>query len=77
MQPDFADVHFNEAMCRLLIGDLYRGWEKNEWRWETAQIRNGKRSFSQALWLGSDEIAGKTILLHAEQGLGDTIQFCR
>src|ERR1700722_11423916 len=77
VQPDFADVHFNEAMCRLLIGDLYRGWEKNEWRWETAQIRNGKRSFSQPLWLGSDEIAGKTILLHAEQGLGDTIQFCR
>ncbi len=77
VQPDFADVHFNEAMCRLLIGDLYRGWEKNEWRWETEQIRNAKRSFSQPLWLGSDEIAGKTILLHAEQGLGDTIQFCR
>jgi tetratricopeptide (TPR) repeat protein len=77
VRPDFADAHFNEAMCRLLIGDLYRGWEKNEWRWETAQIRNAKRSFSQPLWLGSDEIAGKTILLHAEQGLGDTIQFCR
>jgi Glycosyltransferase family 9 (heptosyltransferase) len=64
-------------MCRLLIGDLYRGWEKNEWRWETEQIRHGKRSFPQPLWLGSDEIAGKSVLLHAEQGLGDTIQFCR
>jgi tetratricopeptide (TPR) repeat protein len=76
-RPDFADAHFNEAMCRLLIGDLYRGWEKSEWRWETEQIRNGKRSFPQPLWLGSNEIAGKTILLHAEQGLGDTIQFGR
>jgi tetratricopeptide (TPR) repeat protein len=77
VRPDFADAHFNEGMCRLLIGDLYRGWAKSEWRWETEQIRNAKRSFSQRLWLGSDEIASKTILLHAEQGLGDTIQFCR
>ena len=77
VRPDFADAHFNEAMCRLLIGDLYRGWEKSEWRWETEQIRNGKRDLSQPLWLGSEEIAGKTILLHAEQGLGDTIQFGR
>ena len=77
LRPDFADAHYNEALCRLLFGDFARGWEKNEWRWETEQIRNAKRSFPQPLWLGSDEIAGKTILLHAEQGLGDTIQFCR
>ncbi len=77
VRPDFADAHFNEAMCRLLIGDFDRGWEKNEWRWQTEQLRDGKRSFSQPLWLGSDAIAGKTILLHAEQGLGDTIQFGR
>ncbi len=77
MRPDLADAHFNEAMCRLLIGDFDRGWEKNEWRWGTEQLKGGKRSFSQPLWLGSDEVAGKTILLHAEQGLGDTIQFGR
>jgi tetratricopeptide (TPR) repeat protein len=76
-RPDFADGHFNEAMCRLLIGDFDLGWEKNEWRWETEQLRNGKRSFAQPLWRGSEAIAGKTILLHAEQGLGDTIQFSR
>src|SRR6516225_11874504 len=34
-RPDFADAHFNEGMCRLLIGDLPRGWEKAEWRWGT------------------------------------------
>jgi tetratricopeptide (TPR) repeat protein len=77
IRPDFADAHFNEALCRLLLGDFARGWDKNEWRWGTAQLANAKRVFAQPLWLGSDEIAGKTVLLHAEQGLGDTIQFCR
>jgi hypothetical protein len=61
----------------MLIGDFNRGWEKNEWRWETEQGRNEKRNFAQPLWVGSDEITGKTILLHAEQGFGDTIQFSR
>jgi hypothetical protein len=77
VRPDYADAHFNEALCRMLIGDFKRGWEKHEWRWETAQLRSGKRNFAQPLWVGSSEIAGKTVLLHAEQGIGDTIQFCR
>jgi tetratricopeptide (TPR) repeat protein len=76
-RPDFADAHFSEALCRLMIGHLDRGWEKYEWRWETDNQRPAKRGFMQPLWLGQEEIAGKTILLHAEQGLGDTIQFCR
>jgi tetratricopeptide (TPR) repeat protein len=75
--PDYADAHFHEALCRLRIGDFDRGWEKYEWRWETENQRLAKRGFTQPLWLGQEEIAGKTILLHAEQGLGDTIQFCR
>ena len=77
LRPDYAEAHFNEALCRMLIGDLNRGWEKHEWRWESKQVRNDKRNFAQPLWLGSNEITGKTILLHAEQGFGDTIQFCR
>jgi tetratricopeptide (TPR) repeat protein len=77
VRPDYAKAHYDEAICRLLIGDLARGFEKYEWRWETEQLAEGKRKFSQPLWLGSDEITGKTILLHAEQGLGDTLQFCR
>jgi tetratricopeptide (TPR) repeat protein len=77
LRPDFADAHYNEAMCRLLLGDLERGLQKHEWRWQTTLLRDRKRDFSQPLWLGSDTIEGKTILLHAEQGLGDTIQFCR
>jgi tetratricopeptide (TPR) repeat protein len=77
LRPDFADAHYNEAMCRLLLGDFERGWQKHEWRWQTAQLKNAKRDVPQPLWLGSDAIRGKTIFLHAEQGLGDTIQFCR
>ena len=72
-----AEAHFNEAICRILIGDLERGFEKYEWRWESRQGKKDKRSFAQPLWLGADDVADKTVLLHAEQGLGDTIQFCR
>ena len=77
LRPDYADAHFNEAICRLLMGEFDRGWEKHEWRWQTEQLRTGRRHFAQELWLGSNEVAGKTMLLHAEQGFGDTIQFCR
>lgn len=77
LRPDFADAHYNEALCRLLLGDMRRGWEQHEWRWQTGQFKQDKRNFTQPLWLGSGELAGKTILLHAEQGFGDTIQFCR
>jgi tetratricopeptide (TPR) repeat protein len=77
LRPDFAEAHHNEALCRLLNGDMRSGWKRHEWRWGTAQLKHEKRSFPQPLWLGSDKIAGKTILLHAEQGFGDTIQFCR
>jgi tetratricopeptide (TPR) repeat protein len=76
-RPDYGEVHYGAAMCRLLIGDFERGWEQHEWRWQTDSLRSSKRNFAQTLWLGSDDIAGKTILLHAEQGLGDTLQFCR
>jgi tetratricopeptide (TPR) repeat protein len=77
IKPDHAEVHVNEALCRLLLGDFERGWEKYEWRWATAHLRDHKRTFPQPQWLGADEIAGKTVLLHAEQGLGDTVQFAR
>jgi tetratricopeptide (TPR) repeat protein len=77
LRPDLADAHFSEALCRLLIGDFAAGWEKQEWRWQTSQLSAAKRNFRQPQWTGADDIAGKTILLHAEQGFGDTLQFCR
>jgi hypothetical protein len=78
MRPDFAEAHFHEGCCRLLTGDFQRGWQKYEWRWLLADQRaEARRNFSQPLWTGVQDIAGKTLLLHAEQGFGDTIQFCR
>jgi tetratricopeptide (TPR) repeat protein len=69
LRPDYAEALYNEALCRLLISDFGRGWEQHEWRWETEQLRSGKRNFSQPQWTGQKNIAAETILLHAEQGV--------
>ncbi|CAN0261996.1 unnamed protein product, partial [Phaeothamnion confervicola] len=70
------ESHWNEGLCRLALGDFVLGWEKYEWRWKTAQ-RGSVRDFREPLWTGDQDLRGRTILLHAEQGLGDTLQFCR
>jgi tetratricopeptide (TPR) repeat protein len=77
LRPHYAEAHFNDALLRLLTGDLSRGWAKYEWRWKVQSLGLPQRNFSQPLWLGKDTIDGETILLHSEQGFGDTIQFCR
>lgn len=76
LQPDYPEAHWNAASLRLLTGDFKRGWVEYEWRWQYEIMALANRNFAQPLWRGH-EIQGKTILLHAEQGLGDTIQFCR
>jgi hypothetical protein len=76
LAPDLAQAHHNEALCRLRLGNFGRGFAKSEWRWETDDFRRLRRDFAQPRWHGED-IAGRTILLHAEQGFGDSIQFCR
>jgi tetratricopeptide (TPR) repeat protein len=77
VRPDYAEAHWNDALLRLLTGDFSRGWTKYEWRWKNESQALTKRNFSQPLWLGAEAIDGKAILLHNEQGFGDTIQFCR
>lgn len=77
VRPEYAEAHWNEALLRLLTGDFIGGWVKYEWRLKNESLAVTKRSFSQPLWLGADAIDGKAILLHSEQGFGDTIQFCR
>ncbi len=77
IKPDYAIAHWNESLCRLRSGDFEIGWQKYEWGWESGERGKTKRDFPQPLWLGGQPLNGKTILLHAEQGLGDTIQFCR
>ncbi|HSZ55099.1 MAG TPA: tetratricopeptide repeat protein [Tepidisphaeraceae bacterium] len=73
-QPDHSDAHWNRALLHLLRGEFERGWLEYEWRW--LKFPEVRRYFAKPLWDGFD-IAGKTILLHAEQGFGDTIQFVR
>ncbi len=77
LRPDLASAHVNLALCQLIIGDFERGFRGYERRWKNDDFPSPRRNFSQPLWLGREDISGRTILLHAEQGLGDTIQFCR
>jgi len=73
--PDHAEAHWNRSLALLAKGDLQRGFAEYEWR--KRRPNAAEREFVQPLWLGDGDIAGKTILLHAEQGYGDTIQFVR
>jgi tetratricopeptide (TPR) repeat protein len=75
--PTFAEAHFEAAMAHLALGDFAAGWKAYEWRWKTAAFTRYRRPFRAPPWLGDQAVSGKTILLHAEQGFGDTIQFIR
>ena len=76
IKADDPHAHWNKALTELLLGHFAEGLRSYEWRKLTAQPM-GNRTYPKPLWLGEDDIAGKTILIHWEQGLGDTIQFCR
>jgi tetratricopeptide (TPR) repeat protein/ADP-heptose:LPS heptosyltransferase len=78
-EPNYAAAHWNRGMLHLLIGDYGAGWTGYEWRWKTEGLSNfrDRNRFAEPLWLGEQDLRGKTILLYAEQGQGDTIQFCR
>ena len=75
LDPGNAEVHRSLGFARLTVGDLTRGFADFEWRWRTAEFR--RRFQAQPPWSGDADVAGKTILLHGEQGLGDAIQFAR
>jgi len=76
LRPDFAPARFVESGVRLSLGDFAAGWRGYESRWDGA-LASQKRKFAVPLWLGRESLTGKTILLHAEQGFGDTMQFVR
>jgi tetratricopeptide (TPR) repeat protein len=77
LNPNLPEAHALRALIYLVQGDFDRGLPEYEWRWR-AQLRDMTplRDFAKPQWDGS-ELAGKTILLHAEQGYGDTLQFIR
>jgi hypothetical protein len=75
--PTSAAAHFNLSLSQLALGDYADGWQNYEYRWQ-ASLDTTRRIFpdNQPLWMGQD-LAGKRIFLYSEQGLGDTLQFCR
>jgi tetratricopeptide (TPR) repeat protein len=79
IDPDHAQAHYSRAFVNLVLGNLEQGWRDFEWRWKnqhSASIRE-LRNFPQPRWLGAESLGGKTLLVYCEQGLGDSIQFCR
>ena len=77
VDKNYADGHFNAALSLLTLGDLRRGFQEYEWRWKRSGMTDARRDYRGRLWLGEFPVGQRTILLPAEQGLGDTIQFVR
>ncbi len=74
VQPDHPEAHYNLGLLHLSQGRLAEGWPEFAWRLRCAAIP--KRSFGRPVWQG-EPLAGRTLLVHAEQGLGDTLQMLR
>jgi tetratricopeptide (TPR) repeat protein len=79
IRPDFAPAHYNRALVLLANGDFLLGFENYEWRWKNrgSQLDPAKFHGTAPLWFGNESLDGKIILVFSEQGLGDTLQFCR
>lgn len=76
VSPDFAEAHWNLATILFLNGNWKEGFKEAEWRWEMDSFTTPRREFGCEAWDGR-KLAGETLLIHAEQGLGDAIQFIR
>ena len=76
LKPDLAQAHVNMGQCLLRRGAFAAGWAEHEWRWRWKEFPSPKRSLAQPQWKG-ESMHGARVLLHAEQGFGDTIQFLR
>jgi tetratricopeptide (TPR) repeat protein len=75
LDPGYALAHFNKGLCLLLSGEFAEGLRLYEWRKRLGSY--AMPASSARAWLGEEDIAGKTLFVHADQALGDTIQFCR
>jgi tetratricopeptide (TPR) repeat protein len=76
LRPDEAQTHFSRAAARLVLGDLPGGFDDYRWRWRLSGTRLRLPDLPCPLWAGED-LAGKAILVHSEQGFGDVLQFVR
>ena len=76
LRPDLADPRFTQSIAYLQTGNFKAGWPLYEWRWKRPESLT-RPALDQPLWLGKEAIDGRTVLAVWEQGLGDTLQFCR
>jgi len=74
LKPDYAAARFSRSTLYLTMGNLEQGFEEYEWRWKS--YNESPKRFNLSMWEGQD-LTNQTLLVHAEQGLGDTIQFVR
>ncbi len=77
IDPHHGDARRSAAFGRMLTGDFAAGWARHECRGDAKEASAHRRFANRPLWLGAESVAGKTVFLHAEQGYGDTLQFCR
>jgi tetratricopeptide (TPR) repeat protein len=77
LKPDLADVYWNKSLLKILTGDYLEGWQLYEWRWKKEPLINSLRVYKKPLWLGTETLVNKTLLIYPEQGLGDYIQCIR
>lgn len=77
LDPDRRAGRLALAGVHLLRGDMEPGWECYEARWDTDGLKAGKHRFAQPAWRGDASLRGKRLFLHAEQGIGDTLQMLR
>ena len=75
--PGNAEAQWTKSLAHLVLGEFEEGWRLHEWRWQTKQMAHLARGFPQPPWLGEQPLDGRTILLHADQGFGDTLQMAR
>ena len=75
-EPQNPEPHWQLCTALLARGDFHRGWREYEWRWQQRDFTTPQARYPQPLWDGAD-LRGQRILLHAEQGFGDIIQFIR
>lgn len=76
LAPQHPEAHWNRALALLSMGVFREGWREYEWRWRRPDMLDQAREFLQPPWMGQP-LDGETVLLHAEQGLGDSLQFIR
>jgi tetratricopeptide (TPR) repeat protein len=76
LRPEYGQAHLNLAFAQLRRGDLANGWRSHEWRWRLEEPSSARLHFAEPQWRG-EPLQGARILIHCEQGLGDSLQFLR